>query len=286
MSWDATAWTLTSTIWRHAAGCKAALVQLRNFPVRRKPRTMGAMVSTRASSPLAARALSLAALALLLSARARAAPDAGAAIIAQARAAEAAQVRALARTPVRLHTSGRFGDGKTTHRFESFRHFDYRADGTVSNSYDHGHVDGKPVTEDELRKAMGIKEDPREHDDVLTWALAPLSSRDIEVTAVGPAPSDGYTLRCRVTRDAVVSEVVLVVDARTGRKRSASIQMAGMRAKLADKLENILSYGDDGAPTRFHSSFRFKMGWIERSAEVSSERVDAPAAREGVTAPR
>ena len=144
----------------------------------------------------------------------------------------------------------------------------------------------KAVTEDELRKAMGIKESPREHDDVLTWALAPLSSRDIEVAAVGPAPSDGYTLRCRVTRDAVVSEVVLVVDARTGRKRTASIQMAGMRAKLADKLENVLSYGEDGAPSRFRSSFRFKMAWIERSAEVSSERVVAPAPRAGVTAPR
>ena len=215
---------------------------------------------------------SLAALALLLAAPARPAPDAGAAIIAQARAAEAAQMRALSGAPVRLRTSGRFGDGKTTHTFESFRHVDYRADGTVSNTFDRGQVDGKPATEDELRRAMGIKEKPRAHDDVLTWALAPLTSPNIEVTALGPAPADGYTLRCRVTSDAVVSEITLTVDARTGRKRAARIQMAGMRAKLADKLENVISYAEDGAPASFHSSFLFKMGWIERSAEVSSER--------------
>ena len=55
--------------------------------------------------------------------------------------------------------------------------------------------------------------------------------------------------------------------------------MAGMKAKLADRLENVLSYADDGAPAGFHSSFHFKLGWIERSAEVSSERVAPAAAR-------
>jgi hypothetical protein len=207
------------------------------------------------------------------------AADVDGGVIARARAAESAQLRLLARAPVRLRTNGRFGDGKTTHTFESFRRIEYRDDGTVSNMFERGQVDGKPATEAELRRAMGIKEDPKDHDDVLTWALAPLSSPDMEVTAVAPAPGDGTVLRCRVKRDALVSVVILIVDARTGRKRAARIEMAGLKAKLADRLENVLSYADDGAPERFHSSFHFKLGWIERSAEISSERVRPSSAR-------
>jgi hypothetical protein len=45
----------------------------------------------------------------------------------------------------------------------------------VSNTFERGQVDGKPATEAELRQAMGMKADPKNHDDVLTWALAPLS---------------------------------------------------------------------------------------------------------------
>lgn len=200
-------------------------------------------------------------------------------IVARARAAESAQLRLLSHAPVSLRTNGRFGDGKITHTFESFRRVDYRDDGTVSNTFERGQVDGKPVTEAELRKAMGIKEDPKDHDDVLTWALAPLNSREIEVTVVGPAAPGWYALRCRVKRDALVSVVVLIVDEKTGRKRVARIEMAGLKARLADQLENVLFYADDGAPARFHSSFHFKLGWIERSAEINSERVAPVSAR-------
>jgi hypothetical protein len=212
--------------------------------------------------------------ALLLAAPAVAAPDGGDAMIARARAAEAAQLRALARAPVVVvRTSGRFGDGKTTHTFESLRRVQYRADGTVSNTYERGHVDGKSVTEAELRKAMGFKGEAKERDDVLTWTLAPLSSPEMDVTALGAATGGGYTLRCRVTRDAPVSALTLVVDEKTGRKRTATLEMAGAKARLADRLETVLTYADDGAPDRLRSSFYFKLGWIERSAEVRSERV-------------
>lgn len=217
--------------------------------------------------------MTIAALALLLASPSAAAADAGDAIITRARAAESAQLRTLSRAPVALRTSGRFGDGKATHTFESFRRFAYGSDGTVSNTFERGQVDGKPATEEELRKAMGVKDEPKERGDVITWALAPLSSPAIEVTALGPAADGGYTLRCRVTRDAVVSTVTLLVDAQTGRKRTAHIQMAGTRAKLADKLENVLTYAEDGAPSEFRSSFYFKLGWIVRSAEIRSERV-------------
>jgi hypothetical protein len=220
--------------------------------------------------------MTIALLVVLLAAPAAAAPEAGDAIIARARAAESAQLQVLSRAPVALRTSGRFGDGKTTHTFESFRRFHYAGDGTVTNTFERGEVDGKPATEEELRKAMGMKDEPKERGDVLTWALAPLSSPAMEVTALGPAPDGGYMLRCRVTRDAAVSTVTLLIDAKTGRKRTANIQMAGARAKLADKLENALTYADDGAPAEFRSSFYFKFGWIERSAEVRSERVVPP----------
>ena len=105
--------------------------------------------------------MTIVALALLLaspSAAAKAAADAGDAIITRARAAESAQLRMLSRAPVALRTSGRFGDGKTTHTFESFRRVHYRSDGTVSNTIERGQVDGKPVKEEELRKAMGAKD--------------------------------------------------------------------------------------------------------------------------------
>jgi hypothetical protein len=216
--------------------------------------------------------------ALLIAAPAAAAPDGGDAVIARARAAEAGQLRQLAQAPVQLHTTGRFGDGKTTHIFESFRRIAYGGAGGVSETFEHGQVDGKPVTEDELRKAMGMKDQGNARGDIISWALAPLSSPDMEVTAVGPSPTGGYALRCRVTRDAVVAEVIVIVDERSGRKRTASIEMAGVKAKLADRLENVLTYADDGAPSAFRSSFHFKMGWIERSAEVRSERVRPPPA--------
>jgi len=228
----------------------------------------------------ARRTLVLAAL-LFVASLAAAVPDGGDAIVARARAAEAAQLRLLSRAPVELHTRGRFGAGKTMHDFESFRRLDYAAGGVVADTFQHGTVDGKPVTEDELRKAMGMKMTGQTRGgDVLTWALAPLSSPDIQVTPAGPSPSGGYALRCRVTRDAPVGAVTVIVDEKTGRKRSASIEMAGVKARLADRLEKVLTYADDGAPAAFRSSFHFKLGWIERRAEVRSERVlPAQAAR-------
>jgi hypothetical protein len=215
-------------------------------------------------------------LALLVAGPAAATPDGADAIIARARAAEAAQLRQLSRAPVQLHTTGRFGDGKTMHTFESFRRITYGGDSGFTETFEHGQVDGKPVTDDELRKAMGMKDQAKARGDIVSWALAPLSSPDMEVTAVGPAPSGGYTLRCRVTRDAVVDAVTLIIDERSGRKRTASIEMAGMKAKLADRLENVMTYADDGAPSAFRSSFHFKLGWIERMAEVRSERTRPP----------
>ncbi len=211
-------------------------------------------------------------LALLLAAPVAAAPDGADAIVARARAAEAAQLRQLSRAPVELRTTGRFGDGKTMHTFESFRRIAYGGDGGIAETFEHGQVDGKPVTEDELSAAMGMKDQAKARGDIVSWALAPLSSPDMEVTAVGRSPSGGYTLRCRVTRDAVVDVVTLIIDERSGRKRTASIEMAGMKAKLADRLENVMTYADDGAPSAFRSSFHFKLGWIERMAEVRSER--------------
>jgi len=212
---------------------------------------------------------------MLLAAPAVAAAEPGGdAVIARARATEAAQLRALAAAPVAMHTHGTINDGTTTHTIESVRRLLYRGDGSVTNEFDHGQLDGKAVTEAELRKAMGAKTEPRDHREVLTWALAPLSSPDMEVTAVGPAAAGGYTLRCKVTRDeAMVSLVTLVVDQQTGRKRSATIEIAGVKAKLADRLENVLTYADDGAPAEFHALFHFKMAWIERSAEFRSKRI-------------
>src|SRR5690348_15845583 len=94
-------------------------------------------------------------------------PEGGDAMIARARAAEAAQLRVLAAAPVDLHTQGSIFDGKTTRTIESFRRLQYHADGTISNSFQHGSVDGKPVSETELRKAMGAPEPGKDRADML-----------------------------------------------------------------------------------------------------------------------
>jgi hypothetical protein len=65
----------------------------------------------------------------------------------------------------------------------------------------------------------------------------------------------------------------VIVDAGTGHKRSATLEIAGFRAKLADRIENILTYDDDGGPADFHASFHVKLAWIERSAEFASRRI-------------
>jgi hypothetical protein len=214
-------------------------------------------------------------LGVLLAGPAHGSPE-GDAMIARARAAEAAQLRALSAAPVDLHTQGSIYDGKTTRTIDSFRRLQYHADGTISNSFQHGLVDGKPVSEAELRKTMGAPEPGKDRAEMLTYALAPLSSRDMEVTAVGPAPGGGYTLRCKLLVDAPVGAIVLVVDEKTGRKRTASIEVSSIKAKLADRLENVLTYADDGGPAEFHARFHFKMGWIERAADLTSRRVPRP----------
>jgi len=91
--------------------------------------------ATRARAP---RPLGL--FALAVAAPALAAADGGDAVIGRARAAEAAQLRLLAGAPVELHTTGHFGDGKTTHTFESFRRIAYAVDGRISETFEHGEI--------------------------------------------------------------------------------------------------------------------------------------------------
>jgi hypothetical protein len=196
-------------------------------------------------------------------------------VIARARATEAAEVQALARAPIELHTHGYVNDGKASHQIESFRLIRYRTDGTVLNQFQRGQLDGKPIDEEELRKAIGAQDKKKEHGEILTYALAPLSSPEMEVTPVGPAPSGGFTLRCKPKDDALVSAILLVVDEKTGHKRSATMEIAGLKAKLADRIENVLVYGEDGGPADFHASFHVKLAWIERSAEFSSKRISS-----------
>jgi hypothetical protein len=216
---------------------------------------------------------SLGVLGLMLAFPALAAPE-GEAVIARARAVEGAQLRALAGAPVELHTHGWINDGKATHTIESFRRLQYRGDGGVTNLFERAWLDGKPVNEEELHAAIGARAQPKDHAEVLSYALAPLSAPDIEVTAAGPAPDGGYTLRCKVRRDdPLVGVITLVVDQKTGRKRTAALEMAGLKTRLADLLENVLTYAEDGAPADFHARFHFKLAWIERSAEFRSQRI-------------
>jgi len=215
----------------------------------------------------------LGALAILLALPAAAGGGDGEPIIARARAAEAAELWALARAPIELHTHGYVNDGKATHRIESFRRIQYHGDGTVLNQFERGELDGKPIDEQELRRAIGAQDQKKEHGEILTYALAPLSSPDMEVTALGPAPAGGFTLRCKPKHDALVAAITLIVDEKSGHKRSATIEIAGLKAKLADRIENLLVYGEDGGPADFHASFHVKLAWIERSAEFASKRI-------------
>jgi hypothetical protein len=192
----------------------------------------------------------------------------GNALIARARAVEAAQLEALAGTNVELHTRGVVKNGRTTHTVETFRRIQYRKDRAPANVFVRGQLDGHAVTEAELRKGTGAPERPKNSPEPLTLALAPLTSPDFEVTAV-----DSNTLRCRPRHDSQVAAITLLVDRQTGRKRSAVLEPAGTLTRLADRIEVVLTYAEDGAPAELRSSIVVKFAWILRSAELRSERV-------------
>jgi len=133
----------------------------------------------------------LGALGILLAYPASAGGD-GDQIIARARATEAAEVQALARAPIELHTHGYINDGKASHRIESIRLIQYRPDGTILNQFQRGQLDGKPIDEEELRKAIGAQDRNKEHGEILTYALAPLS---VSASASMPSSLQIHSMR-------------------------------------------------------------------------------------------
>jgi hypothetical protein len=191
----------------------------------------------------------------------------GEAVLARARAAERAQLLALAGTTLQMQTLGTLRDGRTTHTLEARRRLGVGRDGTIRNDFVWGKIDGQAVDEAGLRKASGAPKKPPGQAEALTVALTPFTAGDVDVTPVGPSDG-GYLLRCNVRRDSSVARLEIVVDEASGKKRWAALHPAGKLVKLADRADMRLTYADDGTPALLHSLFAAKVLWVDRAAEL------------------
>jgi hypothetical protein len=189
--------------------------------------------------------------------------------LARAQAAERAQLAALAGTTLQMQTRGTLRDGRATHTLEARRRLGVARDGTIHNDFVWGKIDGQNVDEAGLRRASGAPKKPPGQAEALTVALAPFTSRDVDVKPVGPTDGDGgYRLRCDVRRDASVARLEIVVDEASGKKRWAALYPAGTLVKLADRADMRLTYAADGTPAALHSMFAAKVLWVDRAADL------------------
>ena len=194
-------------------------------------------------------------------------------VLARARAAERAQMSALAGTTLRMQTRGTVREGGAQHTLEALRQLAIGSDGSVRNSYIWGRFDGRALDEAALRKATGAPPKPPKQAEALTVALAPLSAGDVDVEPVGPVAGGGYLLRCRVRRDAAVATLEVIVDEVSGKKRSAALHPAGRLVKLADRADMTLTYASDGAPAQLRSQFAARILWVDRAADMTTTRL-------------
>jgi hypothetical protein len=203
-------------------------------------------------------------------ARAAGADSRGDAVVARARAVEQAQLAALAGTTLTMQTVGVARNGKTLHAMSAVRKLSVARDGQIGNEFVAGKLDGKIVSEAELRHGTGAPPKPPRQAEALTVALAPLTASDVTVQAIGPSGDGGYRLRCDVHREASIDAVELIVDEQTGKKRSAVLRPAGRLVKLANRAELVLAYADDGTPARLESHFAARVLWIDRAVDMTT----------------
>lgn len=223
---------------------------------------------TRALAGLAAAALTLT-LALPGGAGVARADARGDAVLSRARAAERAQLQALAGTTLSMQTRGTLRKGGKTQTIEALRRLGIGADGiTITNDFVWGKIDGVPFDESGLRAASGAPKKRPGQAESLTVAMSPLTGSGVEVRPVGPTANGGYALRCDVKRDAAVARIDLVVDEATGKKRSAVLHPSGALVKLADRAEMELAYAPDGTPAALRSAFAARVLWVDRAAEM------------------
>jgi hypothetical protein len=193
-------------------------------------------------------------------------------VLARARTVEREQLAALAGTTLQMRTRGTVRDGQATHTYESERHLAVALDGSIHNDFAWGRFDGRPFDEAGLRKATGAPPKPPRQAEALTVALTPLSAADVEVQPVGPVADGGYLLRCKVRREAVITALEVVVDAASGKKRSARLRPAGAWVHLVDKADMALTYADDGTPAELRSLIAARVLWVDRTANFVTTR--------------
>jgi hypothetical protein len=194
----------------------------------------------------------------------------GEAVLARARAVEKAQLLALAGTTLTMQTVGVARSGKTTHALSARRQLSIARNGQIGNDFIAGKLDGKDVSEAELRRGTGAPPKPPRQAEALTVALAPLTASDVGVTAIGPTGDGGYQLRCAVHREASIDALEIIVDEETGRKRSARLRPAGQLVKLANRADLLLAYAEDGTPARLESHFAARVLWIDRAVDMTT----------------
>jgi hypothetical protein len=211
------------------------------------------------------------ALVLLIGSAPALADEDPAAIVARARAVEAAQHQALVGKSFEFASQGVIKDGKTPHPLQTWRRIEISAEGPKL-IWLRGLLDGQPIDEDGLREKLSgrKKKEIKTGADVLLCVLTPLT--DAEVTYLGPSENGGARLNVVPHHSDKVLSAVVEVDA-AGRKRSATPRLGGEQFKRADKVEFVMRFSDDGAPLDFHSYTHGHFLWWEKSLEMSGHRV-------------
>jgi hypothetical protein len=191
-------------------------------------------------------------------------------LIARAQAAEAEQQRALVGHAVLLESRGVLRDGKTPHEVQTWRRIVFGAAGPTLTLL-RATFDGQPVDEAQLRDKITGGRGKKTGADVVLSVLTPL--HDGTCVSVGPAEAGGARLRCvpRTPGGKVVS-VEVVVDAATGKKRSATPTLGGPDYKHADKAEFTMRFADDGAPADYRSFTHGRFLFWEKSFEMTGHR--------------
>lgn len=191
------------------------------------------------------------------------------AILAKARAVEAAQLKALVGSSVELASTGVLMEGKKRHELATWRKIEFAAPAQFLLLWERGLFDGQPVDEEQLREKMAGKK-KKMGADLLLSVLAPLT--DADVSYLGPAEGGGARLYAVPHHSDKVLSVQIEVDA-DGRKRSATPRLGGEQFKFADKAEFTMRFSPDGAPLEFHSFVTGHFLWWSRSLEMSGHKL-------------
>ncbi|ACG71834.1 conserved hypothetical protein [Anaeromyxobacter sp. K] len=211
--------------------------------------------------------LSLLALAVLALSSPMTASAADADLVARARAKEAAQLAALARSPVQVQAEGRASGGRRSRELAWTREITYATDGSV-----------------QVRQLSGSSEGGRSGRGGVQL-LAPLTLAPFSVPgaqlAVRPSAGPGGSVLVEVRSPAggAISAVVVEVDPATGAKRALEVVPGGGEGGRVSEARARITFDADGAIARLESHAEIQGRRGTGTIEVHGHRVAAASQR-------